>query len=380
MAFENGTVFILGAGFTKAFLPKAPLVEDDYGGEALLSEFAGQESKHARSILELELNTCGEGKINVERLMTRLEGGMPYDISHRADPELHWFSSIIRQRFVARIKEALTQGVTHSNELHLFANHCLSNRSTCITFNYDDILDQALYAGDGSGNPPTWNPDRGYGFTCRVSESCVQTVLRLDGPSAMLLLKLHGSLNWRIPLGSPKPYGLDAIRHHEEWSTSRHGLYVKLDLKYIQEALEPDPFIIPPVLTKTGLVEQPLLRFLWSQAYEVLTKAQQVVFIGYSMPMTDLSAGYLFREGLKHLYGPDQITVVDYATEEGEIKERLGTLLQAYRKVFPKIEPTQFEFAGARNWVFHNLTKWLYDSKGEPIAFMFGPHSFQAHC
>lgn len=44
------TVFVLGAGFTKAFLPKAPLMEDDYDADGALSEkFA--KSPHAARLL-----------------------------------------------------------------------------------------------------------------------------------------------------------------------------------------------------------------------------------------------------------------------------------------------------------------------------------------
>jgi hypothetical protein len=35
-------VFVLGAGFTKAFCPDAPLLVDDYGVEQLIVEFQGR--------------------------------------------------------------------------------------------------------------------------------------------------------------------------------------------------------------------------------------------------------------------------------------------------------------------------------------------------
>jgi hypothetical protein len=372
-AFDQKTVFVLGAGFTKAFLPQAPLVEDDYGGEVLLTQLQGEESKNARTILELELKTCGGGKINIERLMTRLEGGMPYDLNHRADKELQWFLSVIKRRFVERIQEALKAGVGHLDELQLFAKACLGKGMNCITFNYDDVLDKALFEEGPPYQSPTWNPDRGYGFPCLISQACLIPPRKFEGECSMLLLKLHGSVNWRIPFGFPRPYGLDAIRHHEEWFGHRGAAY-KLDLKEIDPLLEQDSLIIPPVLTKTGLAEQPVLRFLWTRAFETLSKADQVVFIGYSMPITDLSSGYLFREGLGHLEKSDQVNVVDFAANDQERKERLQTLLPSYRKIFPKISPAQFDFSGAKSWVFNNLTLWLYDSKGEPIAFLFGRH------
>jgi hypothetical protein len=40
--------------------------------------------------------------------------------------------------------------------------------------------------------------------------------------------------------------------------------------------------------------------------------------------------------------------------------------------VFPLITERQIDFSGARRWVFDNLTQWLYDSHGNPIAFIYG--------
>src|SRR5262249_7970918 len=40
-----------------------------------------------------------------------------------------------------------------------------------------------------------------------------------------------------------------------------------------------------------------------------------------------------------------------------------------YRNVFPNITEYQFEFGGAAAWIRNNLTEWLFDSKGQPIAF-----------
>jgi hypothetical protein len=43
--------------------------------------------------------------------------------------------------------------------------------------------------------------------------------------------------------------------------------------------------------------------------------------------------------------------------------------LTVYRSVFPGIKPEQINFSGAATWVRDNLTEWLYDSQGNPIAF-----------
>ena len=99
--------------------------------------------------------------------------------------------------------------------------------------------------------------------------------------SDLLLLKLHGSVNWWPRLGYTKPFALDAIVHHHTWEGISHRLY-RPDI--VARHLEPEPVIVPPVLSKSDLVEQPVLRLVWSLAYEQLSTADSVTFIGYSFP------------------------------------------------------------------------------------------------
>jgi hypothetical protein len=69
--------------------------------------------------------------------------------------------------------------------------------------------------------------------------------------------------------------------------------------------------------------------------------------------------------------GPSgDISVVDYARNDEERREKLTKLQDAYKAVFPGIREDRFQFCGAAEWVRNNLTEWLYDSKGNPIAFI----------
>ena len=93
--------------------------------------------------------------------------------------------------------------------------------------------------------------------------------------------------------------------------------------------LEPEPVIVPPVLSKSDLVAQPVLRLVWSLAYEHLSTAEAVTFIGYSFPATDTSARVLFAEALADL-PPDAVTVVGLETDEigvAALKTRCRDLL-----------------------------------------------------
>lgn len=367
---EPRTVFVLGAGFTKAFLPTAPLLVDDYGGDALRQKF--RTFPYAPGLIEMEMRQPDhpQGWINLERLMTRLVTEMPHDHGTKSQ---HVFALIVNelmQTFRELIANARSDGLQNSGELRLFAGHCIRTESTCITFNYDDVLDEALWMFNPTHSTSrAWTPDCGYGFPCRMSESCVRdSPAAIAEPRAMLLLKLHGSTNWRVPLGYPKPYVIEAVRHHEPWFEHKGSASDEIELQALEPFLETEPMMIPPILTKAELNEQPVLRLAWERAISALEQADRVVFVGYSLPLTDVAAGFLFREGLDHLRA-DSVSVIDFAGNEDDCRVKLDQLLRAYKNVCPTITEDQFQFCGAADWIRDNLTMWLYNSKGDPIAF-----------
>jgi len=351
MASEPKKVFVLGAGFTRAFLSCAPLLTDDYYVNELIEKF--ERFPHAKQILWQEKLRRTDGSIDIERLMTRLHGGMPYDYSHEANKEIDLLLKEIKMAFRRRLDEAKS-GKKHENELNKFAQYCVDNCISCITFNYDDVLDQALWeykkiAIPHPGIHQYWHPDGGYGFFCKPSHTCIRTVDVYKDRSVPLLLKLHGSVNWRIRLGYPRPYTSDAIVHDESWYPPALGNHLPIDhnvdFESIEDHLEVEPFIVPPVLIKSDLVEQPILRLVWSLAYKELWEAKQVTFAGYSLPITDLASSFLFNEALRKLEHRN-IRIVNLAKDEARRQE----IRECYKRIFSDIGNEQFDFRGALEW------------------------------
>ena len=135
--------------------------------------------------------------------MTRLDALMRYDYAEdagNAANEYGFLLSELKRAFPKRLHEA-RKGDIHGEELKRFAKYCETNGCCCITFNYDDFLDEAL-AQTGS-----WNPYWGYGFFCPSSLDTIASFDELETHSVLRLLKLHGSINWRPKLG----YGLAAF-------------------------------------------------------------------------------------------------------------------------------------------------------------------------
>ena len=327
-------VVVTGAGFTRAIVPDAPLLVDDFNNDALEDKVRGL--PNASRLLDWERSLHSSGHIDLERLMTRLDSLMPYDYAESAGNaanEYRFLLSELMRAFLDRLHEA-RKGDIHDDELKRFAEFCKTNQCCCITFNYDDFLDEALEGTDW------WNPYWGYGFFCPSSRDTIAGGVELIPDSAFLLLKLHGSINWRSKLGYASPVAIDSITHHHEWSDPA---YVE---PQVDGHLEPEPVMVPPVLSKSSLVEQPVLRLVWSHAFEKLETAHEVTFIGYSFPTTDMAARTLFSEALKDLPRED-ITVVNLSRDASEAE----STRERYRSVFGDIPDGQFHFDGALEWI-----------------------------
>ena len=339
-------VFVTGAGFTRAFVPDAPLLVDDFDNDSLVDRVRGL--PNASRLLEWERNQHPDGLINIERLMTRLDQLMPYDFNQNAADEYRLLLTELKRAFLHRLSRA-RQGHVATHHFNAFAGHCSANQSDCITFNYDDFLDEAL---SGTGR---WTPEWGYGFFCRTSLDAVSAVNHRAPLAGLRLLRLHGCVNWRPRLGHSEPFALDSIVHHHEWEGNWGNRFPR---SLIAQHLETEPVIVPPVLAKSSLLAQPVLRLVWTLAFEVLTRAKRVTFIGYSFPSTDLASRTLFSEALRDLPS-ENIRVVDLATEEADIEP----FKTRYRSVLGEIPDHRFSFDGAVPWI-----RTLADQAADPQA------------
>lgn len=350
-AGKTKTVYVLGAGFTRAFLPEAPLLVDraeSFGIPQLLERIKGMPS--ALLVVQAALNRFSDGRVNVEELLTRLDGRMPYD-SWCAE-ELRFAAGHLKRNLLSAISFA-RKSLSNEIVLRKFAAHCLSENATCVTFNYDDLLDEHLYnaslpISEGGEPPICWNPTYGYGFVCQPSETYVRQTYEESFRVFPWLLKLHGSVNWFAIRGTPQPYGVDSIKHHEDWWSHPLG---KIRPEGLQLYLEIEPFIVPPVLGKSQLSDNRLLELIWWKAHWNLQMADKVVFIGYSLPVTDIAAKFLFRDGLWRLPGSKvvDVQVIDWDPDNNE--EKRERIRNAYRDVHAGIPESCFHFDGAVSWL-----------------------------
>ena len=101
---------------------------------------------------------------------------------------------------------------------------------------------------------------------------------------------------------------------------------------------------------KSALVEQPILRLIWTRAYEELEKAEKVVFMGYSFPETDMAARFLFSEAIQKGCLIEVVNYVDEKIGNDEANKHKEAIRATYRKVFPGIADDKFNFDGVLKW------------------------------
>ena len=210
--------------------------------------------------------------------MTRLDSLMPYDYAENAGNAANEYGlllSELKRAFLDQLYEA-REGDIHREDLNRFAKFCESNRCNCITFNYDDFLDEALEWTD------RWNPYWGIRVLLPVVTGHHRQGRGVDNGLGVPAAETPRLDQLAAEAGLASPVAIDSITHHHEWSGVGW-----LDPQ-VGGHLEPEPVMVPPVLSKSGLVKQPVLRLVWSHAFARLETAHEVTFIGYSFPTTDM--------------------------------------------------------------------------------------------
>ena len=178
-------------------------------------------------------------------------------------------------RWFHEISKSVVPNAPTVSWLSKFKEQVMRQRAAVISFNWDLILDQLLFA-DGIN-------EASYGFT--IGEDQI--------PS---LLKPHGSLNWfeegigrhlksvkRVTVFDNGPDTVYAFREFRAPVSKSTRIY--------------SPLIVPPVYLKN--FEKPVFKALWRNCVTVLNQARQVVFLGYSMPLADHHAQFIMRCGFQ---------------------------------------------------------------------------------
>lgn len=299
-----GRVFVLGAGFSKAaadlplmkeIVPRiremiSKDIRDENSGVQERAHAVGDFLRRARDryliqpLRQRDIEVAWDDFFeDFEFLLTILDLNSTWD--HNAQGiNGHGYSlarmdaapdNLARQWIDDYIHRALWRNEEAEDNLHRFVSK-LRPDDTVITFNYDLLIDRALWRSE------RWHPSSGYGVSFQPTPHWKA------GPRAsqVLLLKLHGSLNWDVGGGS--------LMLHPMYNES---------IEYFPDCVvTPDPFQIrkPPfggygiLPSLSKCFSSRALLDIWAQAHECLRRAKEVIVIGYSLPEADGATWTLF--------------------------------------------------------------------------------------
>lgn len=176
-----------------------------------------------------------------------------------------WFHSISSKKNTSSV----------SNKWLLnFKNLITDENAAIISFNWDLEIDRLIYGKN-------INQDS-YGLG--------------NDDNIPILLKPHGSLNW---------FENDLGKHLKDrkkvkiYPSTRTSETVYAFTEYRAPISSADrvysPLIIPPVFSKD--FNKRIFKRLWQRCTSVLSTARKIVFLGYSMPESDLHARFIIRCG-----------------------------------------------------------------------------------
>lgn len=279
------TVVILGAGasrgarcFHDKFLP--PPLDTDFFS---LIERVQHREPDLKQLLEFVKSEFGEASLpRMEELFTQIEALSEFheNLNITPGPKIKRYRRQL-ETFVGNIAQYFQRVfIDSSSGLHVTCEHhdrlaeLLHAEDAVVTFNYDCLMDNALCRKAGR----RWNPARSYGFEVEETATTTWCPQRLNGRpprTPIVLLKLHGSLNWDRSGGSA-PNQL-ALR----------------DEPYTHSGRAPAE-IIPPVWNKS-IMQDEVFKHIWKEARRTLRTGPVLIVIGYSVPFTDLLSQALIR-------------------------------------------------------------------------------------
>jgi hypothetical protein len=375
-------VLVLGAGFSKAFDNRMPLLKEiaDYfykfqGGELkhwleeqvkeYKEKFDPVRALHGLPIPELldlfkePYQTLLTQPESFELLLTYLSQEQPWKSNFDILRDQALFTSIAEHLgvYLEKCQQRAFQEAcirqTGSGEsplripswLSKLSEYLIQNKIHVITFNYDTVIEWALLCTPltNGKNPASYVDAEIYGLRLSLLEACEGEPFSKFVPQSFKLIKLHGSINWFYSGFSSGEVYYYPIRQDPAVTCSLDSIKGK------------ERFIIPPILNKAALYDHQIIRSLWRDAKFYLEQADEIVCIGYSMPLTDLTTRLLFQSLSK--FSGKTVYVVNIAQNQAEADE----LIKRYKTVFPQqIVDKRFLLPPERNPV-ERMVEFLAD-------------------
>ena len=348
-------VWILGAGFSKHIYNNMPLMSE-------LAKSTNDIIAH-RFDNTLVLN-------NVELALSELRSNAPWKAAVDKHQDMALYELILE-----RLQNALQipYGTLDADKDNValgrrLVNTWHMNRNHVITVNYDLLVEGLLASVQCARFREERREDIYHLFDSHIYPIPIPHVRTRNSRSqegketenTFSYYKLHGSLNYYTP---PVPFQNTAMYH-------KH----RNEVEGVAEGLQ--TFIVPPTYDKQTFVEHPVLHAIWAKAASQLanTNRGRIVFVGYSMPRTDLTIMSMLRSTIRssHYDGTvlPQIIVVNPDPDAASSYKKLLGLTNPVGKVtdvtafLKQYAPKEF----VRTHVWHN--RFLEDIQKEHQMYL----------
>lgn len=286
-------VYILGSGFSKSVSSKMPILSELSDSLMQLDDISS--FPELTGFIKNVASLAGQNKdlTSIEKLSSIiLSKGLFYNAGEKV------YFSILKHQLLRWIFEQIEVDAPQVDSekregLVRFFKKCSSDTdpSLVISFNYDLLIERLLLNSDVSG----WQTD----YLVRLNQYVDSPLIKSGQAPKLDYLKLHGSFNWFVAPGANRT-DLSNVYLVEENTPSK-------DLIHYRDI----PVYIPMAYVKKEFFEGSLYNILWNMARRYLDQAEEVVFIGYGFPPTDIDNLFFF---LNYKEKISEIVILDDTT------------------------------------------------------------------
>lgn len=369
-SLNKSTVFFLGAGFSKeAGAPlQGTILEKvlNYNGPNYgnpVEEYLTNVRTFLEDAFNLHTNQAIRNSFCLEDFYTPIDKCINDNLSFRGYSVDHIRK--VRNQLSTLVSMVIDNEIENSGEddgyLDTFASYIVHNsrrsreyKPAVISTNWDILLDRRIYRRiNGSDAVDLGTHVTGFGE--RQDDQMVPAMVALArGNHTVKLFNIHGSLNWlKCPSCSRlfvKPNLKIGIMDHSLNLTCRFCRDKYRLPANISDGFKLEPQIIYPTFLKE-LNNQHFIS-IWEATARAISKAKQIVFIGYSFQQADFEIRQLLAR-----YLPDDCKVICVShSERPDVgsPEYSNSTVSRYEAFFGGRE---FEYyaGGARNFVTNHL-------------------------
>lgn len=327
-------VFFLGAGATVADYPGAPLLKN------LLGQMLDKDFR-AHSDFQTEIKTFFSKYFFDLEDKSYWEYPSIQDVLSFIDTALLSEECLVGKNYLEHIRNIVVYLMGRSIENGTFIRggnntedlvNQLTPGDTVISTNYDIIADNCFlkrfcnmnYGVRFRRNVDVWKEDQET-RSATLAEPHVYSTDR-----SALLLKLHGSFNW---VYCPRCNELDITATHKgAFHCMRND--VRCYNPYCTELYQ--ALIVSPTFLKS--YSNRIVREIWTLAEQTIAEAEEIIFIGYSMPVDDYEIKNMLLRGISKNKKRPCITVINKRPENLKEEMENARYEMNYRRVFGSVE------------------------------------------